>query len=279
MRRFANDAEGHWYGEQRLGPTRDNLPPSEFRELHSYTQNSWINNFFRNENPRRLLEDITRDHDLHRHLTWILGSNQMPAAETLHQLLRIPNLSDYHRHILSSILSSPNPHERIREIWDHSFMYHDMWRIYGEPPTLDVLGRHIEGLDRALSRELPERMEAIRGLRDVSFMTLPNGTQLGDRDPRELIGTTQTESGYMSSSLGATPPPHFNNAFRMELDLPPGTRGAWMGMRSAYPDQRELILPRGTRYQIVDVIPNPQGERYAGVQFLIRARVIPSGSD
>ncbi|WP_330179439.1 hypothetical protein OHB26_23570 [Nocardia sp. NBC_01503] len=44
-----------------------------------------------------------------------------------------------------------------------------------------------------------------------------------------------------------------------------------MGLASRNCFQRELILPRDTAYRIDEVIPNPQGQNYIGVDYLLRA--------
>ncbi len=279
MRRFSSDAEGHWYGEQVLGRTRDTMPAPEFRELYQYTVNSWINNFLRHPNPGQWLNDLHRDQHYFQNLAALTGPDNPPTNDQLQALANRHDLHPEQRRIIQSILAAPSPSRRTKEIWDNAKTIRQMTHNFGRPVTPDLLSAHRAGLDRALARPLPERVEVVRGLRDISFMRIDNlGTELGSGgDPRLLIGTRQTETGYMSSSLGARPPAHFDGPVRMELDVPAGTHAGWMGARSAYPDQRELILQRGTEYEITEVIENPSGDRYTGVRYLIRARVIPPG--
>lgn len=83
----------------------------------------------------------------------------------------------------------------------------------------------------------------------------------------------------MSTSLGQNPAVVDGQPFsyRIHMDLPEGSNGVWMGGNSAYPNQRELVLPRGTRYQITSV---DTSARDAGGNPIveIRATVIPPGA-
>lgn len=252
------------------------MPAPEFRELHQYTVNSWINNYMRNSNPGQWLNDLHRDHHYFQNLAPLTGPTNSPTIRQLRMLANRTDLSPEQQHIIRSILSDRLPDRRAQEIWRNASTLGRMMHDFGRPITHDLFYAHLAGLDRALARPLPERVEAVRGLQEVSFMTIDEfGTELGSGDPRRLVGTIQTETGYISSSLGARPPARFDGPVRMEFDLPAGTHAGWMGARSAFPDQRELILQRGTQYEIREVIENPSGERYTGVRYLIRARVIP----
>ncbi|WP_280481736.1 ADP-ribosyltransferase [Nocardia cyriacigeorgica] len=252
----------------------------EFGHAYQYTVNSWINEFLREQRPRDHLNNLTRDFHAQQTLAPLCGPNGWPPSPAyLRDLLNQGRLTPDQRRIAQDVLGSPDPAYRIESMWSNANRFGAMWRNFGTYPTWDMLNAHCQGLDRALNRPLPEGVQVVRGLGDVAFLRDQSGNLLGDGgDPRSLIGTRQSEPGFMSTSLGATPPPHFDREFRMELDVPAGSPGVWMGSRSAYPDQRELLLPRGARYEIVDVIENPRGSQYNGVRYLIRAKLLPPGT-
>ncbi|NEW34873.1 hypothetical protein GV791_20255 [Nocardia cyriacigeorgica] len=279
MRRFLSNSAGHEYGEQALGRTRDSLPRSQFGELYRYTVNSWINEFLRHDDPSRHLDYLAREDAIYRPLRPLIRDLQI-TPDLLRHLSHRNDLTPEQRRAMHAVMSDRNPLRRMSELRHNADFYYGMEQTFGTTPTMRVLEAHTRELDRALTRPLPERVEAIRGLRTVEFMTVDDlGTELGAAgSPHDLVGTIQTERSYISSSLGATPPPHFNHQYRLELDVPAGIPGIWMGARSRFPDQRELVLPRGLRYRIVEVVENPQDARYAGVKYVLRAVVIPPGA-
>ncbi|MEU9025485.1 ADP-ribosyltransferase [Actinomadura sp. NPDC048394] len=81
------------------------------------------------------------------------------------------------------------------------------------------------------------------------------GVRLDDRNPQILEGTVQTSPGPMSSSLGVTPGTKAGiHSFLLHLRLPEGAQGIWLGRQVDFPHERELLLPRGTRYRIIKVV-------------------------
>jgi hypothetical protein len=180
----------------------------------------------------------------------------MPETHAeLKRLLHSPYATDYHRAWVRHVLGASSSAERLAEMSRYHAEDNFLHNYFGGTPTPEAFNRRIHELDAALSQPLPEPVRALRGLHDISFLTAADGHPLGIRDPRALIGTTQTERGYMSTSLGENPAVVDNNPFeyKMKLDLPPGTHGVWMGRKSAYEDQRELLLPRDTQYRITGV--------------------------
>ncbi|WP_378737169.1 ADP-ribosyltransferase [Nocardia brasiliensis] len=276
--RFASNNDGEHYGESVLGPIRDSLPAPAFVEAHRYTVNSWINFPLRNGDIQQWVTDLSNDRI--RYDTLFRLTNSPPTAHGLHTVLadatagrRVPLTFEENQAVLD-MLRDPAPDRRIELARANAETHWSVSEWIGGTLTAENLNTHALWLDQAVGRDLPAPLEVVRGMRDVSFLRV-GGAPLGTGDPRSLRGTVQIESGYMSTSLGATPPGHFDGPIRMELELPPAATGLWMGPRSAYPDQRELILPRGTRYLITDVIENPQGTRYTGVRYLVRGRIEP----
>ncbi|MCX4093051.1 toxin glutamine deamidase domain-containing protein [Nocardia sp. alder85J] len=271
-RRFETDAEGSHYGETVLGPVRDGLPPHEFGEAQQYTNTSVVNAFLRHGDVADLVRTLERDHGHFRDLSNLFGSDQVPTPDVLMRHWQRTDLTPGHRDLLAEILDSENPLRHITSIWKNASKYRKISLDFRAPPSVDLIENHATTLDAA-GRPLPEHIEGVRGLSTIEFLTV-DGIPLGPHgSPLDLIGTIQTEAGFMSASLGAKPPPDFDGEYRMELEIPSGTRGVWMGLRSSYPDQRELILPRGVRYEIIAAIPDPPGERYSEVKWLLRARI------
>jgi hypothetical protein len=56
----------------------------------------------------------------------------------------------------------------------------------------------------------------------------------------------------------------------LEIDIPAGSHGLWVGSRSVYPDQSELILARGTRYMVTGTRPNNLGGYTLNVEVIPR---------
>ncbi|WP_069161930.1 C2 family cysteine protease [Nocardia altamirensis] len=273
--RFPSNDQGEAYGEHTLGPIRDSLPPAEFGEAHRYTVNSWVNYPLRTGDLGHWVTNLSNERA--RYDTLFTVDNSEPTHYSLYQAYTEAangrrTLTPEQDQAIVDILRDPAPDRRLAEVRTTAETHWTVSNWIGGPVTVDNMNAHVTWLDQAVAHHLPEPVEVVRGMRDVSFLRV-NGAVLGTGDPRTLLGTVQIEPGYMSTSLGATPPAHFDGAIRMELELPPGASGLWMGVRSAYPDQRELILPRGTRYLVTEVIQNPQDPRYAGVQYLIRGRV------
>ncbi|OLT29523.1 hypothetical protein BJF79_40765 [Actinomadura sp. CNU-125] len=162
------------------------------------------------------------------------------------------------RALVDSLLSDGNPEALIGRVVGNGGYHQFLEGYFGETPSVDAFNRRMGELDQALDQPLPEPVQTERGLHDVSFMTAADGSPLGARDASQLIGSVQHEHAFMSTSLGRDPAVVDNNPFpiRIHIDLPEGARGVWMGEQSAYSDQRELVLPRNTRYEITHVDTN-----------------------
>jgi hypothetical protein len=233
------------------------LPPHLQQAVHWYTVQSMPNPHLRpGADVGRYLNQVRLEENYARHLTYLNGGRMPVDSHALNAMWRRPDLTDYQRQIVQYVLSHESPELRLQEIWRQHQDHERLSQYLGGEPTPEAFWRRIAELDQALHQPLLEPVETVRGLHDVSFLLAPDGTPLGNRDPRMLIGMTQTEPGYMSTSLGVNPTVVDGNPFefRMRMRLPEGAHGLWMGTRSAYPDQRELILPRGTRYRITNVV-------------------------
>jgi len=66
-----------------------------------------------------------------------------------------------------------------------------------------------------------------------------------------LVDTVQRESGYMSLPLRDEPASATSSPFRMQLEIPRGTRGVYVG--GDHLDTHHLLLARDTTYRITGV--------------------------
>ncbi|WP_327143742.1 toxin glutamine deamidase domain-containing protein [Nocardia sp. NBC_01327] len=275
---FDTNEEGRTYGESVLGPIRNTLSGNEFREVQLYTKSPWINEFLRHPDPPELLNSFFEDYGHQQQLMRLTGGKLMPPSiEMLDAVMQHPNLDPPLRAAIDSVLSEPYPYKRLDELWFQADKIVMMRDTFGTVPTAEVLQNHIDLLDQATGRSTPEGFEITRGvtLDGIDHLAIDqHGTVLDGKNPQQLINTIQTERAYMSTSLGKTPPEDFNSKVRMELEVPTGSKGVWIGDRSAAGPENEFILQRGTRYLITDVIENPEGPGYAGVEYLIKGVVV-----
>ncbi|MFB4301422.1 ADP-ribosyltransferase [Actinomadura sp. NTSP31] len=256
IRRFDTNEDGEAYGENHLGDVYDGLPPHLQNAMQWYTQQSFPNPFLRpGADIQGHLNHLYNEHANLWQLSQMNGG-MVPSAADLHRIWTRPDLTVQQRNLIHHVLSAPVPDSRIQHMVDSTKQRMFLTDYFGGEPTAEAFHNRIAELDQALHQTLPEPLQTIRGLHDLSFMTAQDGGALGNRDPRLLVGMTQTEPAYMSTSLGRDPAVVDNNPFeyRIHLDLPEGSHGLWMGRDSRFPDQRELILPRGTQYRIDSVV-------------------------
>ncbi|MEV6095093.1 ADP-ribosyltransferase [Nocardia sp. NPDC051981] len=287
IRRFDTPDAARHYGEEILGPIRDMMSGPELRELQAYTKKSWINEFLRAPDPVKLLTKLGEDEVHYGQLMRLTGGSPiMPKIEVLERLLaehpdpRDPNLDPPLRAAIDSILNEDNPHARLQELWRNSGKLPSMREYFGGDPTMDILRSQVAHLDQATNRPLPEGVEVSRGIsmRSLDRLIGPDGRPLNGRNPKLLKGTVQDDHGYMSTSLGPTPPQEFRLKVRMELEVPAGSKGAWVGDKGLSGPENELILQRESRFLITDVIEDPQGARYDDgyVDYLVKGTLVPA---
>ncbi|MFV2199190.1 ADP-ribosyltransferase, partial [Nocardiopsis sp. LOL_012] len=160
--------------------------------------------------------------------------------------------------LVHDVLFAPDPRQRLALWLNQAGAAGRAAQAFNGFPTPDTLLEQARLLDQALAlNPLPEPLIAHRGLDHIGFMAGHDPDDL-----QTLVGTTQTEPGYLSTSLGANAHlPNWNHRMPIELHLalPTGTHGLWPGRHSRVPAQRELILPRGTRYRIKRAAINSEG--------------------
>ncbi|MEU6580758.1 alpha/beta hydrolase [Nocardia sp. NPDC046763] len=285
IQRFDTPEAARHYGDEILGPIRDTMSDAQLRELQRYTQKSWINDFLRAPDPVKLLAKLGEDEGHYRQLMRLTdGSPILPKVEMLDRLLaehpdpRDPYLDPQLRATIEHVVNSPDPFSRLQELSRNSEKLPMMREFFGGEPTMDVLRPVVEHLDQATNRPVPEGVEVSRGIsmRSLDRFTGPDGQPLNGRNPKLLKGTIQTERGYMSTSLGPTPPQEFRLKVRVELDVPAGAKGAWVGDRGLSGPENELVLQRQTQFLITDVIEDPHGARYDDgyVDYLVKGTLV-----
>ncbi|GAA1456209.1 hypothetical protein NE857_06735 [Nocardiopsis exhalans] len=119
-----------------------------------------------------------------------------------------------------------------------------------------VIEENLDIFDSSFTERLPEAIAMKRGLREVDFMLDPS---LGIDSPHKLQGSTFTEEGFLSGTMGGKAA--FNDPkdhpFQLEILVPEGNRAMWVGQNSKYPDQNEMILPRGSSIVFESVRQDP----------------------
>ncbi|WP_160574016.1 ADP-ribosyltransferase [Actinomadura physcomitrii] len=285
FKQFLSDAEGEAYGESRLGHVFRDLPSQVRDAVYRYASNHKYGLMIRDyvRDPGRMVQWFDDLQFGHRQVKWLtaLNDGEMPSIAKLEELSSRPSgLTDYDRRLIQSILDSENPSAFLCLVEDLDCECAKMEFLFGGG-TIDAFLRYVEHLDEATRHLLPEPIEAIRGLDDVKWMVDGQGVRLGDRNPQILEGTVQTSPGPMSSSLGVTPGTKAGiHSFLLHLRLPEGAQGIWLGRQVDFPHERELLLPRGTRYRIIKVVRALEREASAppgfeGSIYDIWAEVIP----
>lgn len=88
--------------------------------------------------------------------------------------------------------------------------------------------------------------------------------------PHELIGSVQTNHGYISTSVGNSAA--FGGQVQMRIRVPQGHGAAWVDPYSSHKGERELLLSRSSNMYIHDVYQE-------GNQWYVDAEIIPHGED
>ena len=118
---------------------------------------------------------------------------------------------------------------------------------------------------------LPEDVVVRRGTGwDEFFFGGKRDRMVPPPPPHELIGSVQTNHGYISTSVGRTAA--FGGQVQMRIRVPQGHGAAWVDPYSSHKGERELLLSRSTNMYIHDVYQE-------GGQWYVDAEVIPVGED
>lgn len=274
FRRFDTMQEASRYGEQRLGPVRDRLPPELFEAVRKYTRWSYPLNKVRVD-PQEWLDKVGSAKAKYDQLLPLTGANPVPTLRELVSISRRGDLSDEQKRLISRLAAGPDPNGDLDEVWIDEFVYRRLENYLEAPPSPTTLYELLDRVDRAVEQPLPDPIHAVRGLHSLEHLVDINGNPLGPNPTREqleaLRGSVQTDKGYLSCSLGPEPAVISGSPYKhhLELDIPEQSLGLWMGEKSQFPDQRELILARDTRYVVTDFSGNEDNG------FVVDAEVLP----
>lgn len=86
---------------------------------------------------------------------------------------------------------------------------------------------------------------------------------------QSLVGKTLVEPGFLSTSV--TPSPAFGGAVHFEIDVPEGTKAAWLKPISNYSHENEMLLDAGLKYRVKEVLPPGNGHS----NYLVKMEVVP----
>ncbi|WP_234390751.1 C2 family cysteine protease [Nocardia suismassiliense] len=291
VRRFDTNADGAAYADRYLAGMKDFQGPAWLKlrqAVHAYEKETWTNLIVRN-----IAGVDARDAEIGSYI------EQLKRAVRIVEVLKgqdhydLPTVAELeedrarlvaegataesseHLKLVEEILSDASREARLEELGERDELFYSLLDYFGSTEDLlwkDVLAQ-VTLLDQATGQplRLHEPVQVVRIVGDINFMVGAQGRPLGNGDPRELIGTVQTEPGYLSTSVGAETIVSLADSYRLELTVRPGANGMYIGKDSVAPggDQQELLLPRGTRYRITDVRVAANG------QTILAAEVLP----
>ena len=113
-----------------------------------------------------------------------------------------------------------------------------------------------EEMTRSLDAAMSPVAESVivRRVGTWNEMEMPGGQRNSEApgDVNSLVGTVQTQYGYTSTSVGQDFARGFNADVEFVIKVPEGYPAAWIAERSSIPEQRELLLQRGSRFLVHD---------------------------
>nr|WP_231494142.1 ADP-ribosyltransferase [Nocardiopsis sp. CNT312] len=260
VRSFDDDGEAEEYGDDFLDDPRTNphafttLTGEQQNAVTEYTKHSWpYNTVLREGWDQRSRERLLQAWIADRGDGWPLYEMTGLAPVTLADVERAAHRTDLPREqaaLVHEIQASASP-ETALHLWKaRAGDAGELVEVFGGLPSLADIERRIALIDQALDRPLPEAVVVHRGVDSIDFMDRFDPENLQD-----LVGSRQTEYGYMSTTLGRGTafPGAPQWSAHLHLTLPSGTRGLWVGTNSAHPHQRELLLARDTDYTVTKV--------------------------
>ncbi|WP_306368967.1 ADP-ribosyltransferase [Nocardiopsis sp. CC223A] len=266
VRRFRSveeaDAYGRWLHEPANNPHAfDTLDARQRDDVRGYTTDGWLNKVVRDDLSAEQIQDsldrvrrstlLQADTDPMAARGWSLyelNGLSWPTVGRLRELLAQDRVPEHTAGFVRYILDAPDPESELAGWYANAGNAGTVARSNGGAyPTAAEVTALLDRLGRTVDRPLPETVEMVRGLHEVSFL---DGFR--DLDPYSLVGTVQTEPGFMSVSLGNRLAGHHQAESRhvVHLTVPAGARGLWVGERSEHPEEREVVLARGTAYRI-----------------------------
>lgn len=117
------------------------------------------------------------------------------------------------------------------------------------PADIEKAKQFIPNIDSALeTSKLPDDIVVYRGVNKDVF---------DGYDPNDLIDSVYIDKGFVSTSL-YNKTTFSKKDYQFEINIPAGSKGAYLGSLSVYDHQNELevLFPRGSRFQVDAIIGN-----------------------
>ena len=83
----------------------------------------------------------------------------------------------------------------------------------------------------------------------------------------EMVGHVIRDAGFMSTTL--KPENAFCGSVQLEIEVPAGAKGAFIGAISCYPDEDEVLFDAQQRLVITGVKRGQYGERIISTRMLV----------
>ncbi|WP_216901955.1 C2 family cysteine protease, partial [Nocardia alni] len=269
IRHFPTDIAGDRFGVQQLDAW-DQLPPDVRETVRAHAARPIVNvvlgSISSDDQIDTRVDEYARNAERHHEMSDDFGNLELMAdrRDRLAAQDRRTEAEERERRTLHDILSDDSPRERLARLATENWAYRELTELYTDHLHQDFrpgdVRHHIARLDRATDRELPltEPIRVVHALDDISSLVKDeHGTALDEGEPEDLIGTLQHERGYLSTSLRSDP--NSESLYLMELVVPPGTRGIYLGRKGPNPFRNELMLARNTPYRITGVERRPDG--------------------
>lgn len=276
-RRFESPSDGEEFGEQVLGYVRDSLTPDRLEAVRRYVDGSWINDVLRSPDPGGMLDRLIADRkDLEAIMNHI--SVPEPTYENVRELVERLDLHPDVRAAAERIIGHSQPATRLHEMVENGRRgRHIRESLGGVDPTVDAVADYIRTLDSAVDTPISESMVVVRGLKSVEHLVIDDhGTPLGAGDIQKLRGSVQSEPGALSTALSNR---SGFGKYHLELEVPAGTKGLWIGNKNKNGDElklggeNEFLCERGLKYVITDVVEAPAE---SGYKHILKGKIVPS---
>ncbi len=131
---------------------------------------------------------------------------------------------------------------------------------HGSAPPSESTKAQIAELDKAIESAPPTKspMKAFRTMPLRAIEGLSNG------DPQSLVGAELGDKGFCSTTLDSKVAEEMYGLAEVvvEISLPKGTKGAYLGegvRDDSVEDQKEFLLPRGSKFKISKVEESKTG--------------------
>ncbi|OQR54877.1 hypothetical protein CDB3_21770 [Bacillus sp. CDB3] len=105
-------------------------------------------------------------------------------------------------------------------------------------------------------RQVKGRQDSLQQFKDLQLDTLENINdtqkyiQMAQKIVENWVGKTIKEPAYTSTAIEKTAK-FSGRPIRFEIEVPKGTHAAYISSMSNFPDEKELLLPRGSKFKVM----------------------------